>query len=64
VPTLLPLPTKVTIRYGEPIRFEGNPDEPDSEIHPKVEKVRNAIRTELETGLRARGERLFTGAGA
>jgi 1-acyl-sn-glycerol-3-phosphate acyltransferase len=63
VPTLLPLPTKVTIRFGEPILFEGNVDEPDAEIHAKVEIVRNAIRAELETGLQARGEHIFTGAG-
>jgi 1-acyl-sn-glycerol-3-phosphate acyltransferase len=63
IPTLLPLPTKVTIRFGEPIQFEGSADEPDSEIHAKVEIVRNAIRTELEAGLKARGEHIFTGAG-
>lgn len=63
VPTVLPLPTKVTIRFGEPIVFDGNPDEPDSEVYRKVELVRNAIRAELDTGLKARGERIFTGAG-
>jgi len=63
VPTLLPMPTKVTLRFGEPIVFDSNPDEPDSEVHRKVELVRNAIRSELETGLRARGERIFTGVG-
>ncbi len=59
----LPLPTKVTLRFGTPIHFKGNPDEADSEIQLKVEAVRNAIRTELEAGLAARGERIFTGAG-
>jgi 1-acyl-sn-glycerol-3-phosphate acyltransferase len=59
----LPLPTKVTIRFGEPLRFDGNHDEPDSEVYHKVESVRNAIRTELEAGLQARGERIFTGSG-
>jgi 1-acyl-sn-glycerol-3-phosphate acyltransferase len=63
VPTLLPLPTKVTIRFGEPILFDSNPDEPDAEVYAKVELVRTAIRTELETGLKARGERIFTGSG-
>ncbi len=59
----IPLPTKVTIRYGKPILFEGNADEPDSEVRKKVETVKNAIRAELEAGLAARGERIFTGAG-
>jgi 1-acyl-sn-glycerol-3-phosphate acyltransferase len=63
VPTLLPMPTKVTLRFGEPIRFESDPDEPDAEVYRKVEVVRNAIRAELETGLKVRGERIFTGAG-
>lgn len=59
----IPLPTKVTIRFGEPILFDGNADAPDSEIYQKVEVVRNAIRNELEIGLKARGERIFTGSG-
>ena len=63
LPSLFPLPTKITLRFGEPILFEGNPDEPDAEVYRKVETVRTAIRAELETGLKARGERIFTGAG-
>lgn len=63
LPTVVPLPTKVTIRFGEPILFDSNPDEPDAEVYRKVEIVKNAIRTELETGLKIRGERIFTGAG-
>jgi 1-acyl-sn-glycerol-3-phosphate acyltransferase len=63
LPTLLPLPTKITIRFGEPIAFEGGPDEPDSEVYRKVEQVKNAIRSELDLGLKARGENIFTGAG-
>lgn len=58
-----PLPTKVTIRYGKPIVFEGNADEPDSEIYKKVEFVKDAIRAELRAGLDARGEKIFTGVG-
>ncbi len=63
LPTLLPIPTKITIRFGEPIIFDCNPDEPDAEVYRKVEIVRTAIRSELEIGLKARGERIFTGAG-
>jgi 1-acyl-sn-glycerol-3-phosphate acyltransferase len=62
-PIPVPLPTRITLRFGEPIVFEGNPDEPDAETHARVEKVRNAIRAELEAGLLARGEKIFTGAG-
>lgn len=58
-----PLPTKVTIRFGKPILFEGNPDEPDSEIRKKVEIVKDAIRAELKVGLEARAEKIFTGVG-
>lgn len=61
--TLFPFPTKVTLRFGEPIFFDASSDESDVEIYKKVECVRNAIRTELEFGLQARGERIFTGAG-
>ncbi|MBS1963513.1 MAG: acyltransferase family protein [Bdellovibrionales bacterium] len=64
VPTVLPLPTKISIRFGEPIVFDANPDEPDVEVYRKVETVRTAIRTELDTGLKLRGERIFTGSGA
>lgn len=59
----IPLPTKVTLRFGKPIIFDGNPDEPDSEVRKKVDAVKDAIRAELETGLEARGERIFTGVG-
>lgn len=64
VPTgLIPLPTKVTLRFGEPIRFDAHPDSPDSEVEKMVEQVKNAIRLEIELGLKARGEKLFTRAG-
>lgn len=59
----IPLPTKVTLRFGKPIHFDGNPDEPDSEVRKKVDSVKDAIRTELKAGLEARGERIFTGVG-
>ena len=59
----VPLPTKVTLRFGKPILFDGNHDEPDSEVRKKVEIVKSAIRAELAIGLEARGERIFTGAG-
>ncbi|MBC7386793.1 MAG: acyltransferase family protein [Cryobacterium sp.] len=58
-----PLPTKVTIRFGKPLHFSGTNDETDAEVYTKVEIVKNAIRAEIEIGLAARGERIFTGKG-
>ncbi len=61
---LIPLPTRISVRFGEPLRFEGDPDAPDTEIDLKVERVRAAVQAELSEGLRLRGDRLFTGSGA
>lgn len=60
----LPLPTKVTIRYGEPIYFEGDPDMPDADVEVRVAKVQAALDAELKTGLANRKDRIFTGSGA
>lgn len=61
VPTgLVPLPTRVTIRYGEPLRFDGDPEMPDRDVEKLVEKVKDSIRFEIDAGLRARGEKIFT----
>ena len=58
----LPLPCKITIRYGNPIYLEGDPDAPDSEIERKIDGVREAIQRELDLGLEIRGDRIFTGS--
>ena len=58
----LPLPTKVTLRYGDPIYLKGDPDAPDSEIDQMVGQVKKAIQTELNEGVRRRGGRIFTGS--
>jgi 1-acyl-sn-glycerol-3-phosphate acyltransferase len=58
----IPLPTKVTIRYGAPLLLSGDPDAPDSEVERLVEQVKNALRFEIEAGLKIRGEKIFTGA--
>lgn len=63
VPTgLIPLPTKVTIRFGEPLLFDVDPNAPDSEIETLVDRVKFSIRNELEIGLKQRGEKIFTGS--
>jgi 1-acyl-sn-glycerol-3-phosphate acyltransferase len=59
----VPLPTKVTIRYGEPIRLEGDADAADSEVEAMVDRVRRAMQAEIDEGLRLRGDKLFSGAG-
>jgi len=50
----LPLPVKFRLRFGEPLRFEGDPSEEDAEIEKKVEVVKNAIRALIREGLAAR----------
>jgi 1-acyl-sn-glycerol-3-phosphate acyltransferase len=55
-PTLLPfpLPSRYQIRFGEPIRFTGSPDEDDAELEKKVAQVQEAIRALVERGLAER----------
>ena len=62
VPTgLIPLPTKVTIRFSKPIQFDLDPNAPDSDIELAVNQVKLAIQKELDEGLKIRGEKIFTG---
>jgi 1-acyl-sn-glycerol-3-phosphate acyltransferase len=55
-PTILPLPlpTKVHLLFGEPMRFEGNGDEDDEVILPMVERVEHAVEALIERGLSER----------
>ncbi len=55
-PTVLPfpLPSRYQIRFGEPLRFTGAPDEDDAELEKKVAEVQDAIRGLLERGLAER----------
>ncbi len=50
----LPLPVKYRIHFGEPMHFEGAPDDEDRVIRAQVELVRDAIAGLLEHGLRSR----------
>ncbi len=62
IPTgYLPLPTKVTLRFGQPLRFDAPADASDSAIEQLVDQVKFSIQKELDEGLRIRGERIFTG---
>lgn len=51
---LVPLPVKYRIYWGAPMHFEGSPNDEDTVIREKVEKVRQTIRKMLEEGLSKR----------
>ena len=51
---LIPLPVKYHIHFGEPMRFEGNPNDEDEVIAEKVEPVKERIAAMLAEGLAAR----------
>jgi len=48
------LPVKYRIYFGEPLPFEGEPDEEDAEIEARVEVVKDAMRALLARGLEER----------
>jgi len=45
------LPVKYHIYFGEPLRFEGSPDDEDAAIEQKVDEVRASIAALLQRGL-------------
>jgi len=55
-PTLLPfpLPARYQIRFGEPLRFGGSPDDDDAVLERKVAEVERAVKALLERGLAER----------
>jgi 1-acyl-sn-glycerol-3-phosphate acyltransferase len=59
---LLPLPSKVTVRFGKPLIFEGDPKESEEKIREKVQAVKDALQAEINVGLEKRGENVFTGS--
>jgi hypothetical protein len=50
----LPLPTKYRLYFGEPMIFDGDPDDEDAVIEEKVWLVRATIQSMLNRGLKAR----------
>lgn len=50
----LPLPTKYRIYFGEPMPFEGDPDDDDAVIEEKVARVRATIQSMINRGLKER----------
>lgn len=51
---LLPMPVKYHIYFGEPLRFDGRPDDEDRVIGDKVDVVKESIQSLLDRGLRDR----------
>jgi 1-acyl-sn-glycerol-3-phosphate acyltransferase len=50
----LPLPTKYRLWFGEPMTFEGDPDDDDAVIDEKVWLVKQTIQSMLNRGLKER----------
>lgn len=55
----LPLPTKYRITFGEPMRFDGDPDDDDAVVDEKVHAVKATIQYMLNRGLSARKSVFF-----
>jgi 1-acyl-sn-glycerol-3-phosphate acyltransferase len=51
---LLPLPVKYRIYFGEPMYFDGNPNDEDEVVGEKVEQVKGRIASMLARGLASR----------
>lgn len=51
---MIPTPVKYRIYFGEPMTFEGDPNDDEAVIAPKVAAVKHAIETMVERGLRER----------
>jgi len=60
-PTLVPfpLPTRYHLHFGEPLTFQGAPDEDDEQIEAKVAEVEAAVRGLLARGLAERRSVFF-----
>ena len=55
---LIPLPTRYRLYFGEPLYFEGDPDEDDATLGRKVKQVKSQIQHMLQYGLTER-EHIF-----
>jgi 1-acyl-sn-glycerol-3-phosphate acyltransferase len=51
---IVPLPVKFRLHFGEPMLFDGDPDDDDATIEKKVEVVKDAIAEGIRAGLEAR----------
>lgn len=55
----LPLPTKYRLYFGEPLRFEGDPDDDDAVIEEKVWIVKATVQSMINRGLKERKSVFF-----
>jgi hypothetical protein len=55
----LPLPVKYRLHFGEPLSFEGKPDDEDRVVRQKVEVVQAEIAKLIERGLEDRNGEFF-----
>lgn len=55
----LPLPTKYRIYFGEPMTFNGDPDDDDAIIEEKVFAVKSTVQSMLNRGLKERKSIFF-----
>jgi 1-acyl-sn-glycerol-3-phosphate acyltransferase len=51
---IVPLPVKYRLYFGEPLSFEGDPDDDDEVIADKVRVVKNSIQSLIHVGLKER----------
>ena len=51
---IVPLPVKYRLYFGEPMHFEGDPDDDEDVLEEKVRSVKHAIESLVHLGLRAR----------
>lgn len=60
-PTILPLPlpTKVRLLFGEPLRFDGTGAERDGEVTEMVQQVVGAVEGLIDRGLSERKSVFF-----
>lgn len=49
-----PLPTKYRLYFGDPLRFQGDPDDDDAVIEEKVAVVKGTIQSMINRGLKER----------
>jgi len=56
---VLPLPVRYRLHFGEPLFFEGDPDDDDAVIEQKVWVVKQTIQSMIHRGLRERKSIFF-----
>jgi 1-acyl-sn-glycerol-3-phosphate acyltransferase len=55
----LPLPTKYRIYFGEPLVFQGDPDDEDASMEEKVWVVKSTVQSMINRGLKERKSIFF-----